>query len=72
MSESEAGRRLAKVVSDPSYNQNGAYWSWSNDSEAFVNTPSEEVQDLEKGKKLWAASEALVGFTAPVPEKVAA
>lgn len=44
VSEDEAGRRLAAVVGDANYSQSGAYWSWSGDSEAFVNTPSDEVQ----------------------------
>jgi hypothetical protein len=43
VSEDEAGRRLAAVVGDTAYNKSGVYWSWSNDSEAFVNTPSSEV-----------------------------
>lgn len=43
VSEDEAGRRLAAVISSPDYSESGAYWSWSNDSEAFVNTPSDEV-----------------------------
>jgi protochlorophyllide reductase len=43
VSEDEAGRRLAAVVGDPAYNKSGVYWSWSNDSEAFVNVPSSEV-----------------------------
>lgn len=67
VSEEEAGRRLAKVVADSAYDQSGAYWSWSNNSEAFINTPSDEVQDLEKGKRLWEISEKLVGHKAPVP-----
>ena len=44
VSEDEAGRRLAAVMSSDDYKQSGAYWSWSNDSEAFVNTLSEEAQ----------------------------
>ena len=36
MSEEEAGRRLALVVSDPSYNTSCAYWSW-NGTDKFTN-----------------------------------
>ena len=43
VSEDEAGRRLASVVTSADYSESGAYWSWSGDSEAFINTPSEEV-----------------------------
>ena len=43
VSEDEAGRRLAAVISSDDYAESGAYWSWSNDSEAFINTVSEEV-----------------------------
>jgi light-dependent protochlorophyllide reductase len=43
VSEDEAGRRLASVITSPDYSESGAYWSWSNDSEAFMNTPSDEV-----------------------------
>eukprot|EP01025_Chloroclados_australasicus_P023864 TRINITY_DN2405_c0_g1_i6.p2 TRINITY_DN2405_c0_g1~~TRINITY_DN2405_c0_g1_i6.p2 ORF type:complete len:401 (-),score=63.67 TRINITY_DN2405_c0_g1_i6:701-1903(-) len=67
VSEDEAGRRLAAVVTnkDGAYNQSGAYWSWSNDSEVFVNTPSDEVSDVEKGKRLWKLSERLCEVEAP-------
>jgi protochlorophyllide reductase len=44
VSEDEAGRRLAGVVSAPDYNQSGVYWSWSKDSDAFINTLSDEAQ----------------------------
>lgn len=62
VSEEEAGRRLASVVTDASYSTSGAYWSWSKNSEGFENTPSDEVQDEEKGKKLWDLSMKLVGL----------
>lgn len=62
VSEEEAGRRLAGVVTDPAYSTSGAYWSWSKNSEGFENTPSDEVQDGEKGKKLWDLSMKLVGL----------
>ena len=64
VSEEDAGKRLALVVSDDKYKQSGAYWSWSETSRdgGFVNTPSEEVQDGAKGIKLWELSEQLVGL----------
>ena len=62
VSEEEAGRRLAQVVSDPSLNKSGVYWSWSNDKGAFENQVSEEVADDSKGVKLWEISEKLVGL----------
>lgn len=35
MSEVEAGRRLAQVVSDPTLNKSGVYWSWDNDKSSL-------------------------------------
>lgn len=67
VSEEEAGKRLAKVVADPNYNQSGAYWSWSNDSEVFVNTPSDEVLDDSKAAKCFDCSAKLVGLKTAVP-----
>lgn len=52
----------AQVVRDPKLGKSGTYWSWSNDSESFENTVSEEVSDGEKGRKLWDLSERLVGL----------
>lgn len=66
VSEEEAGKRLAKVVADPDYAQGGAYWSWSNDSEAFVNTPSDEVLDDNKAAKCFDLSAKLVGLESKV------
>ncbi|EIE24915.1 Protochlorophyllide reductase, chloroplastic [Coccomyxa subellipsoidea C-169] len=62
VSEDEAGKRLAQVVSDPKLSKSGTYWSWSNDSESFENQVSEEVSDGAKGQKLWEISEKLVGL----------
>lgn len=72
MSEDEAGRRLAAVVGDKDYAQSGAYWSWSNDSEAFVNTPSDEVQvcDFETRQAAPSALRSLprgASCTLPIP-----
>jgi len=63
VSEEEAGRRLAAVVSDPNYNQSCAYWSWSSSSGAFENQVSDEVSDWAKGEKLWEVSAKLVGLS---------
>lgn len=53
VSEVEAGRRLAQVVSDPALNKSGVYWSWDNEKSslwfdttdgALENRVSEEVR----------------------------
>jgi protochlorophyllide reductase len=62
VSEEEAGRRLASVVSDPGMNKSGVYWSWNNSTGAFENQVSEEVSDDGKAVKLWEVSEKLVGL----------
>ena len=62
VSEEEAGKRLAQVVSDPSLDKSGVYWSWSNTKGAFENQVSEEVADDGKAVKLWEVSEKLVGL----------
>ncbi|KAF8065757.1 hypothetical protein HT031_002817 [Scenedesmus sp. PABB004] len=64
VSEEEAGRRLAAVVSDPGMDKSGVYWSWNNSTGAFENQVSEEVADDDKGRKLWELSEKLVGLSA--------
>mmetsp|Transcript_9642 Transcript_9642/g.29048 ORF Transcript_9642/g.29048 Transcript_9642/m.29048 type:complete len:415 (+) Transcript_9642:188-1432(+) len=58
----DAGQRLAQVISDPSMNKSGTYWSWSSEKGSFENTVSEEVSDGQKGKRLWMLSEKLVGL----------
>ena len=62
VSEDEAGRRLAAVVSDPAMTKSGVYWSWSNETGSFENEVSDEVADGDKGQKLWEISEKLVGL----------
>ena len=62
VSEEEAGRRLAAVVSDPAMGKSGVYWSWSAATGSFENQVSEEVSDGGKGAKLWEISEKLVGL----------
>ncbi|KAL9251565.1 Protochlorophyllide reductase A, chloroplastic-like protein [Drosera capensis] len=37
VSEEEAGKRLAQVVSDPSLTKSGVYWSWNKTSASFEN-----------------------------------
>lgn len=51
VSEEEAGKRLAQVVSDPSLGKSGVYWSWNNNSSSFENQLSKEASDAEKAKK---------------------
>lgn len=72
VSEAEAGRRLAQVVSDPALNKSGVYWSWDNDKSslwfdsvgdsALENTLSEEASNDAKGAKLYDLSLKLVGL----------
>ncbi|GFR50399.1 hypothetical protein Agub_g12615 [Astrephomene gubernaculifera] len=64
VSEQEAGKRLAQVVSDPSLDRSGAYWSWSSSTGTFENQVSEEVADDTKAAKLWELSARLVGLNA--------
>ncbi|KAL8505920.1 hypothetical protein ACS0TY_016952 [Phlomoides rotata] len=63
VSEEEAGKRLAQVVSDPSLTKSGVYWSWNKDSASFENQLSPEASDAEKARKLWEISEKLVGLS---------
>nr|BAC87879.1 protochlorophyllide reductase chloroplast precursor [Physcomitrium patens] len=63
VSEEEAGKRLAQVVSDPTLNKSGVYWSWNNQSNSFENELSQEASDAEKAKKLWEISEKLVNLS---------
>ncbi|WOL07388.1 protochlorophyllide reductase [Canna indica] len=62
VSEDEAGKRLAKVVSDPSLTKSGVYWSWNANSASFENQLSEEASDPEKARKVWELSEKMVGL----------
>ncbi|KAJ4744958.1 hypothetical protein LUZ62_012379 [Rhynchospora pubera] len=62
VSEEEAGKRLAQVVSDPSLTKSGVYWSWNHNSASFENQLSQEASDAEKAKKVWELSEKLVGL----------
>ncbi|XP_021901106.1 protochlorophyllide reductase [Carica papaya] len=62
VSEEEAGKRLAQVVSDPSLAKSGVYWSWNQNSASFENQLSKEASDVEKAKKVWELSEKLVGL----------
>ncbi|CAM8891200.1 unnamed protein product [Rhodiola kirilowii] len=62
VSEDEAGKRLAQVVSDPSLTKSGVYWSWNKTSASFENQLSQEASDAEKARKVWEVSEKLVGL----------
>ncbi|KAK1260314.1 hypothetical protein QJS04_geneDACA023039 [Acorus gramineus] len=62
VSETEAGQRLAQVVSDPSLLKSGVYWSWNKNSASFENQLSQEASDAEKARKVWEISEKLVGL----------
>ncbi|KAK6131560.1 hypothetical protein DH2020_034700 [Rehmannia glutinosa] len=63
VSEEEAGKRLAQVVSDPSLTKSGVYWSWNKDSASFENQLSHEASDADKARKVWEVSEKLVGLS---------
>lgn len=62
VSEEDAGKRLAQVVSDPSLTKSGVYWSWNKASASFENQLSQEASDPEKARKIWEISEKLVGL----------
>ncbi|KAM6584533.1 hypothetical protein CsatB_011535 [Cannabis sativa] len=62
VSEEDAGKRLAQVVSDPSLTKSGVYWSWNKASASFENQLSQEASDVEKARKVWEISEKLVGL----------
>ncbi|KAJ6822710.1 protochlorophyllide reductase B [Iris pallida] len=62
VSEEDAGKRLAQVVSDPSLTKSGVYWSWNNNSASFENQLSEEASDVVKARRVWELSEKLVGL----------
>jgi protochlorophyllide reductase len=78
VSEEEAGERLASIVYDPRYNEQGAYWAWkgggdqlwdnynNNDDStrtiAFNNKPSKEGRDMAKANEVFDISTELVGF----------
>ena len=73
---SEAGGRLASVVSDERYTESGAYWAWkgggdqlwdnywdnSNREIAFNNKTSKEGGDMLKAKVMFDASVEAVGL----------
>ena len=79
VSEQEAGERLASIVCDPRYDEQGAYWAWkgggdqlwdnynNNDDEtrtiAFNNKPSKEGRDMEKAIEMFEISSQVVGYT---------
>ncbi|KAJ4825869.1 hypothetical protein Tsubulata_024318 [Turnera subulata] len=62
VSEEEAGKRLAQVVSEPYLTKSGVYWSWNKNSASFENQLSKEASDAEKARKVWEVSEKLVGL----------
>ncbi|XP_078427416.1 protochlorophyllide reductase-like [Wolffia australiana] len=62
VSEDEAGKRLAQVVSEPSLTKSGVYWSWNQNSASFENQLSKEASDPEKARRVWELSEKLVGL----------
>ncbi|KAK8986345.1 hypothetical protein V6N11_009905 [Hibiscus sabdariffa] len=69
VSEDEAGKRLAQVVSDPSLTKSGVYWSWNKASASFENQLSQEASDQEKARKIWELSEKLRNQTVESTKK---
>ena len=79
VSEQEAGERLASIVCDPRYDEQGAYWAWkgggdqlwdnynNNDDEtrtiAFNNKPSKEGRDMDKAIEMLKISSKIVRYT---------
>ena len=86
VSEEEAGQRLASIVYDPRYTEQGAYWAWkgggdqlwdnfnnNNDKTrtiAFNNKPSREGRDMEKANAMFDISTELVGYKPNVMDGV--
>jgi protochlorophyllide reductase len=78
VTEEEAGERLASIVYDPRYSEQGAYWAWkgggdqlwdnynnNNDDTrtiAFNNKPSKEGRDMAKATEVVDISTELVGY----------
>jgi protochlorophyllide reductase len=66
VSEEEAGRRVAMVVTEPAYSQSGVYWSWGNrqkkNGKSYIQEVSPEASDEQKAQRLWDLSEKLVGL----------
>ena len=66
VTEEESGDRVAEVVSDPQYNQSGAYWSWGNrqkkNGKSFLQEVSNEASDDDKAERMWELSAKLVGL----------
>ncbi|TVP61595.1 MAG: protochlorophyllide reductase [Nodularia sp. (in: Bacteria)] len=66
VTEEESGDRVAEVVSDPQYNQSGAYWSWGNrqkkNGKSFLQEVSNEASDDDKAERMWDLSAKLVGL----------
>jgi len=81
VTETEAGLRLADIVSNPRYTESGAYWAWkgggdqlwdnynnSDDRElAFNNKPSKEGRDMAKAAAMFDYSAQLVGLDKKSP-----
>mgnify|MGYP001197514600 CR=1 FL=1 len=66
VSQSLAGERVAKVVSDPEFGISGVHWSWGNrqkrNRQQFSQELSERVTDPVTSKKVWDLSMELVGI----------
>ncbi len=66
VSQSLAGQRVAKVVSDPEFAISGVHWSWGNrqrkDRQQFSQELSSRVTDPKTAQKVWNLSKKLVGI----------
>ena len=70
VSETEAGERVAQVISDDRTGVSGKYWSWSGaegsggaGGDIYENEQSAAVRDAATSTKMWELSKTLVGLT---------
>lgn len=65
VSQSLAGERVARVVSDPAFGASGVHWSWGNRQKegrtAFVQELASRARDEPYAERLWDLSAALTG-----------
>tara|TARA_Y100001968_G_scaffold89236_1_gene80285 strand:- start:2754 stop:3770 length:1017 start_codon:yes stop_codon:yes gene_type:complete len=66
VSQSLAGQRVAKVVSEPAFSTSGVHWSWGNRQrkgrQQFSQELSVRATDPDTAKRVWDLSMKLVGL----------
>lgn len=66
VSQELAGKRVADVVTEPTFASSGLHWSWGNRQHAgrepFAQPLSKRATDPQLGRRLWDYSEQLVGL----------